>query len=214
MFSCIPPIASGYRGSRKKATSEEHILLTNQLGTSNTLCNQGKFFGRTTHVATNLRSYFAPPDPNHVNEHPNNNQGHGSHCQQRASNRDHHSHWGSRWAKSKATCRFRAQLAQFNTGTKSFWKCTCPSATQQILVIHNESQTVQIRNKRYKLAASAFQISQHKQVAQNQISQQIGDLMTYVIKYLIEGTNRQSSSNTRQGYKAPYVTIRHKISYS
>ncbi len=29
MFSCIPPIASGYRGSRKKATLEKHILLTN-----------------------------------------------------------------------------------------------------------------------------------------------------------------------------------------
>jgi hypothetical protein len=81
MFSCNPPIASGYRGSRKKATLEEHILLTNQLGTSYTLHNQNNIFGRTTRVATNLRSYFAPLDPNHMNEHPNNNRGHGSHCQ-------------------------------------------------------------------------------------------------------------------------------------
>jgi hypothetical protein len=81
MFSCLPPIASGYRGIRKKATLEEHILLTNQLGTSNTLRNQNNIFGRTTHVATNIRSYFAPPNPNHVNKHPNNDRGHGSHRQ-------------------------------------------------------------------------------------------------------------------------------------
>ncbi len=127
MFSRVSPIASGYRGSRKKATLEEHILLTNQLGTSNTLRNQNNIFGRTTCVATNLRSYFAPPNPDHVNEHPNNDWGHESHRQRRASAWDHHSHQGSRWAESKATRRFRAQSAQFDTGTKSFQKCTCPS---------------------------------------------------------------------------------------
>ncbi len=177
MFSPVPPIASEYRGSRKKATLEEHILLTNQLGTSNTLCNQNNIFGRTTCVATNLRSYFAPPDPDHVNEHPNNNRGHGSHCQQCASSQDRHSHRGSRWAKSEATRRFRTQSAQFDTGTNSFWKRTHPLASQLISMIHNESWTAQIRNKWSKLAASAFQISQHKQAAQNQISQQIGDFM-------------------------------------
>jgi hypothetical protein len=78
MFSRVLPIASGYRGGRKK---EEHILLTNQLGTSNTLRNQNNIFGRTTPVATNLRSYFGPPDPAHVNKHPNNDWGHWSHCQ-------------------------------------------------------------------------------------------------------------------------------------
>jgi hypothetical protein len=26
-------------------------------------------------------TYFAPPNPNHMNKHPNNNRGHGSHCQ-------------------------------------------------------------------------------------------------------------------------------------
>jgi hypothetical protein len=116
-------------------------------------------------------------NPDHVNKHPNNDRGHGSHCQQCASARDRHSHQGSRWAESKATCRFCAQLAQFNTGTKSFQKRTCPLASQLISVIHNESRTTQIRNKQSKLAASAFQISQHKQAAQNQISQQIGDFL-------------------------------------
>jgi hypothetical protein len=178
MFSWVPPIASGYWGSRKKATLEEHILLTNQLGISDTLRNQSNIFGRTTRVATNLRSYFAPPDPNHIDEHPNNNRGHGSHCQRCASAWDRHSHWGSHWVESKATSRFRAQSAQFDTGTKSFQKRTCPSASQLISVIHNESQTTQICNKQSKLAAAAFQISQHKQAAQNQISQQIGDFMS------------------------------------
>ncbi len=177
MFSCVPPIASGYRGSRKKATLEEHNLLTNQLGTNNTLRNQNNIFGRTTRVATNLRSYFAPLDPNHVYKHPHNDRGHGSHCQQCASTRDHHSHQGSCWAESKATCRFCKQSAQFDTGTKSFWKCTCPTASQLILVIHNESWTTQIWNKQSKLDASAFQISQHEQAAPNQFSQKIGDFM-------------------------------------
>jgi hypothetical protein len=139
--SLASSIASRYRGSSKKATLEEHILLTTQLGTSNTLHNQNNSFGRNTCVATNLRSYFAPPNPNHMNKHPNKDQGHGSHRQQHASAWDRHSHWGSRWAKSKATHRFHAQSAQFDTGTKSFWKCTHPLASQLILAIHNESQT-------------------------------------------------------------------------
>ena len=124
-----------------------------------------------------IRSYFSPPNPDHVNKHLNNNWGHGSHCQRSASARDRHSHRGSHWAKSKATCRFCAQSAQFDTGTKSFQKRTCPSASQLILVIRNKSQTAQIQNNWSKFAVSAFQISQHKQAAQNQISQQIGDFL-------------------------------------
>jgi hypothetical protein len=177
MFSRVPPIESGHRGSRKKATLEEHIPLTNQLRTSNTLRTQNNILGRTTCVATNLRSYFSPPNPDHVNEHSNNNRGHGSHCQRSASARDCHSHRGSRWAKSKVTCRFHAQSAQFDTGTKSFQKRTRPSASQRILVIRNESRTAQIWDNQSKLAVSAFQISQHEQAAQNQTSQQIGDFL-------------------------------------
>jgi hypothetical protein len=139
MFSCVPPIAIGHRGNRKKATLEEHIPLTNQLRTSDTLHTQNNILGRNTLVATNLRSYFSPPNPNHVNKHPNKNRGHGSHCQRHASAQDCHSHQGSHWAKSEATCRFRAQSAQFDTGTKLFQKRTCPSASQLILVIPNES---------------------------------------------------------------------------
>jgi hypothetical protein len=44
-------------------------------------------------------------------------------------------------------------------------------------VINNKCRTAQIRNNRSKLAVSAFQITQHKQAAQTQISQQIGDFL-------------------------------------
>jgi hypothetical protein len=107
-------------------------------------------------VATNLRSYFTPSDPNHVDEHPNNDQDHQLHRQRCAYAHEHHSHWGSRWAESKATCRFRTQSAQFDTGTSSSQKRTRPLASQLILVINNECCTAQIRNNWSKLAVSAF----------------------------------------------------------
>jgi hypothetical protein len=124
-------------------------------------------------VATNLRSYFTPSNPNHVDEHPNNDQDHQLHRQRRASAHERHSHQGSRWAKSKATCRFRTQSAQFDTGTSSFQKRT-RSSSQLISVINNKCRNAQIRNNWSKLTVSAFQITQHKQAAQTQISQQIG----------------------------------------
>jgi hypothetical protein len=151
--------------------------LSNQLRTSNAQCNNNNIFGRTTRVATNLRSYFTPSNPDHMDEHPNNDQDHQLHRQKRASAHEHHSHWGSRWDESKASRRFRVQSAQFDTGTSSFQKRTCPSASQLILVINNKCRIAQIWNNWSKLAVSAFQITQHEQAAQTQISQQIGDFL-------------------------------------
>jgi hypothetical protein len=68
-----------------------------------------------------------------MNKHPDCNQGHGSNRQQHHSTCDHHAHRGSHWAESKAAHRFRAQSAQFDTGTKSFLKYSQPSASQLIL---------------------------------------------------------------------------------
>jgi hypothetical protein len=112
-----------------------------------------------------------------VDEHPNNDQDHQLHRQRHVSAHECHSHWGSRWAKSEATCRLHAQSAKFDTGTSSFQKRTRPSASQLISVINNKCRTAQIRNNWSKLAVSAFQITQHEQAAQTQISQQIGDFL-------------------------------------
>ncbi len=128
-------------------------------------------------MATNLRLYFTPSDPDHVDKHPYNDQDHQLHRQRRTSAHERHSHRGSGWAKSKATCRFRAQSAQFDTGTRSFQKRTHPSASQLILVINNKCRIAKIRNNWSKLTVSAFQITQHKRAAQTQISQQIGDFL-------------------------------------
>jgi hypothetical protein len=54
---------------------------------------------------------------------------------------------------------------------------TRPLTFQLISVIHKESCTSQLCNNRSNLAASAYQIAQHKQSAQLQISQQIGDFL-------------------------------------
>ncbi len=151
-----------------KATLEKNSLMTNQFCTSNNISNNN--LGRTTHVATNLQSYFPlliPTTWASIQIATN----FASFC------KDHHAHWGSRWAVSEATCRSHAQSAQFDTGTKSFLKHSCPLASQLILTIYNESRSAQNCNKRSKLSALAFQISQHERVAQNQISQQIGDFM-------------------------------------
>jgi hypothetical protein len=45
------------------------------------------------------------------------------------------------------------------------------------LAIHNESRNAKYGKKRFRLAATAYQISQHEQAAQNQISLQMGDFM-------------------------------------
>ncbi len=130
--------------------------------------------GRTTHVATNLRSYF-----NNLIDHncrdSDGNQSHGRYCHNHTSACDHPFCRGSCWANSEATCRFRTQSALFDTGIKSFCECTRPSASQLISVIHKKSQNAQLCNNRSQLATSAYQISLRKQCTQNQIPQQIED---------------------------------------
>ncbi len=178
IYSCVLPIASGYRGSRKKATLEEYIPPTNQFKNRYVLCKNNNNIGRTTCVATNLRSYFVTLDPNYMSKDPNANRGQVLHALRRHdSAHDRHSQQRSCWADSKAACRFHAQSAQFNTGTKSFRKCTCSLASQLISLIHKEICTSQLCKNRSNLATSAYQIAQHKQSAQLQISQQIGDFL-------------------------------------
>jgi hypothetical protein len=70
-----PPIASGYRGSRKNTTGEESVPPTNQLKNRNATCNINSNIGRTTHVAANLKSYFVPIDPDYMSKDPNGNRG-------------------------------------------------------------------------------------------------------------------------------------------
>jgi hypothetical protein len=82
---------------------------------------------------------------------PNANKGQELHGQRGETTHNRHSHWGSRWADSKAACRFCAQSAQFDTGTKSFRKHTRPLASQLISVIHKESRISQLCNNRSTL---------------------------------------------------------------
>jgi hypothetical protein len=169
----VPPIESGYRGSRTNTTSNPNNLTTNNSSSRSSINNSNP--GRTTYVATNIQSYFSLPNPNDTTKHQDHNQGHRSNCQQRHSARDCHAHRGIQWSESKAICRFRAQSAQFDTGTTLFLKRAWTSASQLISAIHSESRKAKYSKKRSPLAATAYQISQHKQAAQNQISLQLGD---------------------------------------
>ncbi len=128
-------------------------------------------------MATNLKSYFVPIDPNYVSKDPNGSRDQELHGWKCKSAHDCHSYRGSQWVDSKAACRYRSQSAQFNTGTKSFRKRTWPLVPQLISVIHKESCTSQLCNNRSNLAASTYQIAQHEQSTQFQISQQIGDFL-------------------------------------
>ncbi len=137
MFPCVPPIESGYRGSRTNTTPDPNNLTTNNSSSRSSINNTNP--GRTTYVATNIQSYFSLPNPYDTTEHQDRNQGHRSHRQWRHSAHDRHAHRGIRWAESEAIRRFRAQSAQFDTGTTSFLKRARPSASQLISAIHNES---------------------------------------------------------------------------
>ena len=173
MYSCGPPIASGYRGSKKNATLEEFIPTTNKIKPSNAKINRKNNFGRTTRVATNLRSYFIPLVRNNQGEGSNKNQDQGRSRQKHVPPRDCHSIHGNTWSNSKAIHKFQAQAAQFNTGNKSFWECSRPSTSLLISAIQKESRTAQSWNNRSQLVASTYQIALHEQLAQYQISQQI-----------------------------------------
>jgi hypothetical protein len=97
MYSCGPSIESGYRGSRKNAALEEFIPTTNHIKTSNIKINRNNNFGRTTQVATNLKSYFSP-----LNKEPSQNQDQGQSRRKHVSARDRHSIHGSSWSNSEA----------------------------------------------------------------------------------------------------------------
>jgi hypothetical protein len=169
----IPPIESGYRGSRTNTTPGPNNLTTNNSSSHSSINNSNP--GRTTYVAINIQTYFSLPNPYDTTEHQDHNQGHRSHRQQRHSARDRCAHRGIRWSESKAIHRFRAQSAQFDTSTTLFLKRARPSASQLIFAIHSESRSTKYSKKRSRLAAVAYQISQHEQAAQNQISLQLGN---------------------------------------
>ena len=117
-------------GVGRRPLWRKNSLITNQFHSRNNISNNN--LGRTTYVATNLRS-FSPRDPNNMNKRPDCNHGHGSNRQWHHSAQDHHAHQGSKWAESEATCRFHTQFAQFDTGTNSFLKRARPLASQLIL---------------------------------------------------------------------------------
>jgi hypothetical protein len=169
----VPPIASGYRGSRTNNTLEDNI--PNQVHFSNSCTKSNTNFGRTTRVATNLRSYFIPVNRDNMQNDLQGNQRKDSYNHGSISTRGRHSCHGSCWTNSEAACKFRAQSEQFNTGTKAFRARIRPSTSQLITKIHKENRSTQIRNTRSKLAAFAYQISLHEQHAQNQESLQIAD---------------------------------------
>ena len=169
-------------------TFDPNNLMVNNSSSHSSINNSNPC--RTTYVATNIRSYFSLPNPNNTTEHHDRNQGHRSHCKRRYSACNRHAHQGSQWAEFKAARRFRAQSAQVDTVTTLFLKCACPSASQLILAIHNESRSAKYSKKRSRLAATAYQISQHEQAAQNQISLQLGDFMRTQVYGQVPQENR------------------------
>ncbi len=126
-------------------------------------------------MATNLRSYFIPVNRDNTKNDLQGNQRKDSYHCGSISTRGRHSCHGSSWTNSEAACKFWAQSEQFDTGTKAFHARIHPLASQSITEIHKKSHSAQICNTRSQLAASTYQISSHKQHAQNQLSLQIAD---------------------------------------
>jgi hypothetical protein len=168
----VPPIESGYRGNRTNTTPDPNNLTSNNSSSRSSINNSNP--DRTIYVATNIQTYFSLPNPYETTKHQDHNHGNRSHCQRRHSAHDRHAHRGIRWSESEAIRRFCAQSAQFDTGTTSFLKPACPSASQLISVIRSKSRSAKYSKKRSRLAAMAYQISQHERAAQNQISLQLG----------------------------------------
>ncbi len=132
-----PPNACGYRRRRKNTTLEEYWPTTD----NNTNVTSG-----TTHVATNLKFYFTNSTRGHKRDSSDNKQGHGRHRYRYASAKDRHLRRGSRWADSESTRRFRAQLAQFDTGNKEFCLRTHPTAAEIMSKIHKDNRISQLCN--------------------------------------------------------------------
>ncbi len=159
-----PPIACGYRRRRKNTTLEEYWPTTD---------NNTNVTGGTTHVATNLKSYFTNSTHGHKRDSLDNKQGHGRHRYRYVSAKDCHLHCGSCWADSESTQRFCAQSAQFDTGNKAFCLRTHPTAAEIMSKIHKDNRISQLCNNRSQLTATAYQITQHEQSATSQIRKQV-----------------------------------------
>jgi hypothetical protein len=177
MVSSVPPIVSGYRGSRRITTLEEFFGPNEQPNASTPEYNiNKKKNGRTTHVATNLRLYLntiiSEHNPKGSN---NNNNGYQSQRKERTSAKDRHACRGSRWSESEATRRFRAQSKQFDTRSRDFIKRSRPSATELIASIQKKNRTALLHNNNSLLTKTAYQIAQHESSANNQITRQVDD---------------------------------------
>ncbi len=166
MFASGPPIASGYRGSRRIATLEDFYGPDDQKNRNrNNEKESAKKHGGTAHAATNLRSYLNHSIPEHYADRTNNNNENRSHRNKWQLAHDRHARRGSRWSESEATRRFRAQSKQFDTGTKYFMRRTRPSATELIAGIQEKTRSNLMRVKNSQLAETAFQNAQHESAA-------------------------------------------------
>jgi hypothetical protein len=115
------PIASGYRGSRRIAILEDFYGHDEQTDKNKDENEQRvKKTGGTTHVATNIQSNVNPRIHERDPEESSNNNGHRSHRHKWLTGKESHARRGSCWSESEATCRFRAQAKQFDTGTRDF----------------------------------------------------------------------------------------------
>ena len=140
MVSRGPPIASGYRGSRQITTLEEYYGPADQTNKNKSEYRKStKKNGGTTHVATNLRLYLNPIIPERDPKGSSNDNGQQSHRNKLTSAKDRHACRGSRWSESKATRRFRAQLKQFDTGTRDFNRRSRPSTSELIVSIQRKN---------------------------------------------------------------------------
>ncbi len=122
MLASGPPIASGYRGSKQITTLEEyygHDELTNKNKDEQDKQNATEN-GGTTHVATNRQSKVNPRIPERDPEESSRGNGNRSHRHKWLTAKERHARHGSCWSESEATCRFRAQAKQFDTGTRDF----------------------------------------------------------------------------------------------
>ena len=114
-----PPIACGYRRRRKNTTLEEYWPTTD---------NNTNVTGGTTHVATNLKSYFTNSTHGHKRDSLDNKQGHGRHGYHYASAKDRHLRGVSCWVDSESTWRFCAQWPNLIQATRH---SACVPAQQQ-----------------------------------------------------------------------------------
>ena len=142
--------------SRTNTTLVDIMPTIDQYHFCNSRPNSNNNLGRTTCVATNLRSYFIPVNRDNTHDDLGGQQSNDRYRHGSTSSQDWHSHRGSHWTKSEAAHRFRAQSAQYDTGTKSFHPCIHPLASHLIKAIHNECHSAQCCHKCSQIAASEY----------------------------------------------------------